>query len=72
MKDIHEQLAERHAIGLIWNADDVLSIRPDLTHEQAWEVLQRCEHKYDPDGSFWITIEYAAGEMYPEPEDESS
>jgi len=41
--DIGELLAEHHAIGIVWDIEHVKDQRPDLNHEQAWEVLQECQ-----------------------------
>lgn len=41
--DIHELLAEKNAIALVFTIDDVKKIRTDLTDNQAWEVLQMFE-----------------------------
>ena len=44
--DLHELLAERHAIALLWDADMLVSTYPHLTQDQAWKVLQECERQY--------------------------
>jgi hypothetical protein len=41
--DIHDLLAEQKAVGLVFTIADVKKLRPDLTDEQAWEVLQMFE-----------------------------
>ena len=41
--DIHELLAEHKAVALVFTIADVKKLRPDLTDEQAWEVLQMFE-----------------------------
>ena len=38
--DIHALLAERREIAVIWGIEVVQEIRPDLTDDQCWEVLQ--------------------------------
>lgn len=40
--DLHELLAKQEAIAFVWDIDDVNDQRPDLTDEQAWEVLREC------------------------------
>ena len=45
--DIGGILAERRQIAHLWSVDDVQSVRPDLTEEQAWEVLQNVDHHKD-------------------------
>jgi hypothetical protein len=38
--DIDAVLATRRQIAAIWSIEDVQEVRPDLTEEQCWEVLQ--------------------------------
>src|SRR4051794_13600103 len=45
--DIDELLAEHKAIGIVWDIQHVKEQRPDLTDEQAWEVLKECERCWD-------------------------
>lgn len=35
-------------ISIIWTVYDVQEVRPDLSNEQALEVLRIAEQKYDP------------------------
>ena len=58
--NVHELLASRGQIALVWGVEDVQEVRPDLTDEQAWQVLQRVEHKHDATlGITWDTLEWA-------------
>jgi hypothetical protein len=58
---IHRLLAKHHQIAVIWCVDDVIDIRPDLTDEQAWEVLQAAEHHHDANiGINWEVLEFHA------------
>ena len=45
--DVHAFLAERRQIAVIWSVEDVQEIRPDLTDEQAWDVLEHAERHHD-------------------------
>ncbi len=45
--DIGELLAEHHAIGIVWDIEHVKDQRPDLSDNQAWEVLQECQGCWD-------------------------
>lgn len=47
--DIHDLLAERRQIARIWGIEDVQGIRPDLSEEQAWEVLQAVKDSHEAD-----------------------
>jgi hypothetical protein len=68
--DIHDALAERHAIALIWDSDQLLSHYPHLTDDQAWDVLQRCEREYKAEhGLTWDDIAEVVSEDYPDPDD---
>jgi hypothetical protein len=59
--DIHACLAERKQIAAIWSLEDVRHLRPDLSDDQAWEVLQVVEHQHDCDlGITWLTLELTA------------
>jgi hypothetical protein len=70
--DIHELLTQRRQIAAIWSIEDVQQIRPDLSDDQAWEVLQQCDRKHDCNlGLTWDAIEYAADDMFPQPDNHS-
>jgi hypothetical protein len=45
--DIDAVLATRRQIAAIWSIEDVQEVRPDLTEEQCWEVLQHVRHDHD-------------------------
>jgi hypothetical protein len=63
--DIHELLAERRQIAHIWSIDDVQTIRPDLSEEQAWDVLQDVDRHKDAElGITWLTLGMAAGHLF--------
>lgn len=68
--DQYELVDKRHAMAIVWQIDDVLSIRPDLTEEQAGEVLGRVEDIHDASiGISWGTIEIAADDLFPKDDD---
>jgi hypothetical protein len=59
--DIHSTLKNRRQIAVIWSVDDVLEIRPDLTEDEAWDVLQAVEDDHDANlGICWDVLEYHA------------
>ncbi|MBS0263108.1 MAG: hypothetical protein JSS02_14285 [Planctomycetes bacterium] len=69
--DVHELLAKRRQVAVIWSVEDVQSVRPDLTDDQSWAVLKECERRHDASwGITWISIEIIAGELFPEPSTE--
>jgi len=45
--DIHAVLAESRQIADVWGIQDVQSVRPDVSDDQAWAVLQRARRRYD-------------------------
>jgi hypothetical protein len=68
--DVHNLLAEQHAIALIWDTEQVRNHYPHLTEEQAWEVLQECERNYKgEEGLTWDDIAGTVQELYPEPQE---
>ncbi len=70
---VHDLLAKHRQIASIWSIEDVKCIRPDLTDDQAWEVLERRGgDKYDPWACItWTTLEDVADDLFPEPDDNS-
>lgn len=65
---VHELLAKHHSIAAIWSTDDVRGVRPHLTEDQAWEVLQEVGRRQDAElGITWMTLEDAADDMFPMP-----
>ena len=59
----HKNLGDE--ISIVWHIGDVLSRRPDLTNEQAREVLRKVEREYDGNvGISWGTIEACAESLF--------
>ena len=68
--DIHEIAAKRRQIAMLWSVEDVQEVRPDLTDDQAWEVLQRAHRQHDATiGINWDTLQIWADEMFDAPPD---
>ena len=64
--DVHELLAKRRQIAVIWSIEDVQEVRPDLDEEQAWEVLQYCDKAHNSSiGLNWDSIEIVADDLFP-------
>lgn len=58
---------ETKTIAIEWCVDDVLEIRPDLTSDQAWHVLETNYFEHDANvGITWDTLTYWAEYLYPE------
>lgn len=54
-----------------WHIEDVKSLRPDLTDEQAVEVLEAVANNFDASlGITWFNFEFWADELFPEDQDE--
>ena len=52
-----------------WHVDDVLNQRPDLTEDQACEVLALIAHNFDANiGINWDVIDSAAHYLFPQEE----
>ena len=63
--DIDALLADRQQIALLWSIEDVQEVRPDLTDQQAWEVLQQVKHCHDCNyGVTWLTLEWVAQDLF--------
>ena len=57
---------EAKQISIVWSVEDVQSIRPDLSDEQAMEVLQEAKNRHDSSiGISWTTLEIWAQELFP-------
>lgn len=57
---------ENFTISVSWSVDDVLTDRPDLTLEQAVDVLQTVRRQHDASiGINWEVIKTHADFMYP-------
>jgi hypothetical protein len=62
--DIHAILAERKEIAIIWSIEDVQFMRPDLTDDQAWQVLGQVKRHHDAEfGVNWQTLECVAEDL---------
>lgn len=63
--DVHALLARRKQIAAIWSVEDVQQVRPDLTAEQAWEVLREVGRRHDAElGITWLTLECFAEDRF--------
>jgi len=48
-------------------------VRPDLTDDQAWEVLVECRDKHNCEYGFnWDLIEIVADELFPAPDNDET
>jgi hypothetical protein len=53
-------------ITIGWSIEDAKQVRPDLTDQQAREVLQRCERRFDANiGINWDVIGDHADALFP-------
>jgi hypothetical protein len=62
---VHQLLTRFGRIAAIWCDEDVQGIRPDLTAEQAMEVLEEVGRKHDAEyGIGWTTLECMADILF--------
>jgi hypothetical protein len=62
---VHRLLAEYRTIAAIWSIEDVHAVRPALTDDQAWRVLQDVERHHDAElGIHWMTLKTAAEMLF--------
>jgi hypothetical protein len=53
-------------IAITWHIDDVKELRPDLTDDQAREVLQQAKDRHDAGiGINWEVLEIHADDLFP-------
>jgi regulator of sigma D len=63
--DLRAWFHERQQIIIVWDTSDVQEIRPDLTAEQAWEVLKMVEKHHDAScGISWCSLDFWAEELF--------
>lgn len=64
--DLDSLLYENRKVAVVWCIDDVLEYRPDLTFDQAWEVLKHSHDKLASSRcSMHAIIDAAADELFP-------
>jgi hypothetical protein len=69
---VHDLLAKHRQIAAIWSIEDVKGVRPHLTDDQAWAVLEQVGDKHDAAwGISWTTLETVADDLFPESDDTS-
>lgn len=66
--DLEDLLRSRRQIASVWGTQDIREVRPDLSNDQAWEVLQECERRHDCEiGLTWSLMSLTAAELFPPP-----
>jgi hypothetical protein len=66
--DLDKMLEEERKIAVIWTIAHVKEMRPDLSDDQAWEVLKLCRARWGScQGIDWQTITGTADDLYPRP-----
>jgi hypothetical protein len=66
-KRTRSQTLTEDQIAIIWYVEDVQQERPDLTDEQAREVLRQCKRHHDACiGINWDVIRIHADILFPE------
>ena len=65
--DIPALLAKHRQVAVTWCCEDVKHVRPDLSDDQCWEVLQQGIDQHDCEWGFtWTFIKDIAEEMFGE------
>jgi hypothetical protein len=63
---VHHLLAKHRQISAIWSIEDVKGVRPHLTDDQAWEVLELVSDKHDAEwGITWMMLQDVADALFP-------
>lgn len=63
--DLDELLQQNRIIGHLWTINDVREVRPQLTEEQAWEVLRESQDSLAVDERLnWNHIEKVADDLF--------
>lgn len=61
------EIDEKTQIAVVWSVEDVLEVRPDLTDDQAMEVLLHCKSHHDASiGISWDILKCVASILYPQ------
>lgn len=69
--DLDDYLTQRRQIAAVWSVEDVLEIRPDLTEDQCWLVLQEMKQQHDAElGITWSNLECIAETLFGSAPDE--
>ena len=73
LRNLDAVLGQKGMVALIWSIADVKELRPDLTDEQAYDVLTYAQRHHDAQfGMNWDTFELIAEDLFPEPDDTDS
>lgn len=65
--DVHALLGRRRQVAIVWSVEDVLHVRPDLSADQAWEILLLVRDRHDAEqGVCWETLWAGAEALYPQ------
>jgi hypothetical protein len=63
--DLHQHLAAQRQIAIVWSVADVRDVRPDLTDDQCWDVLQTAANQHDAlVGLSWDTLRCVADDLF--------
>jgi hypothetical protein len=66
--EIHDLLATRREIAIIWCVEDVQEIRPDLNQDECWAVLEETSHHHDATiGINWEVLKCHADLLFGSP-----
>lgn len=64
---------EQDTCTIVWHVDDVLSVRPDLSNDQARQILYQLKNNHDASiGINWEVIDIYAATVFPAVEEAKS
>lgn len=64
--DLDAMLGASGKIAMIWQIEDVLNVRFDLSHDAAWQVLQHAKRNHDANiGMNWEYLSVIAEHLFP-------
>ena len=69
MRKNNTQKNKELSIAIVWHIDDVLEVRPDLSREQAFQVLKQAKDNHDANiGINWDVLTDCAESLFAERE----
>ncbi len=72
MKKNSTQKNSELSIAIVWHIDDVLQVRPDLSREQAFQVLKQAKDNHDANiGINWDVLTDCAESLFAEREEDA-
>jgi hypothetical protein len=72
MRKNNTQKNKELSIAIVWHIDDVLGVRPDLSREQAFQVLKKAKENHDANiGINWDVLADCSESLFAEREEDA-